>query len=137
MRQLLIIITLLANLISCNVDDDPDSFILEDVQKYNKTIKDWRAKGEGWTDDPIFITRKLFRSDDLERKTTIDVESKTTDSATVTLTQEGLSDDSVEGEKRIIDFEKTNALWTIRQIRLGFKCWKNRGHRNYSGEVCS
>ena len=54
------------------------------------------------TADPILITRELFRSDDPERKTTVDFESKTIDKATVTLTQEGLSDESVDGEKELL-----------------------------------
>lgn len=123
-------------LASCDNQDDLDSFILEDVNKYNTTITDWTIKGEKWSDDPISITRELFRSGDPERKTVIDFMSETVDKATVTLIQEGLGDDSIDGEKRIIDFEKANGTWTIKQIRLGFKCWENRGHRNYSGHGC-
>jgi len=56
--------------------------------------------------------------------------------ATVTLIVEGLLDDSVSGEQRIIDFEKKNNKWTIKQIRYGCKCHKGRGHTNYSGGLC-
>ncbi len=137
MRQLILIGTLLAGLLSCDNKDDLESFITEDIKKYNDRITEWRTKGEIWTADPILITRELFRYDDPERKTIIDFESRTADRVTVTLTQEGLSDDSVDGEKRIIEFEKVNDSWTIKQIRLGFKCWKSRGHTNYSGHPCS
>ncbi len=137
MRHLIIIGTLLTILLSCDNGDDLDSFITEDIKKYNDSITESRAKGQAWTADPILITRELFRSDDPERKTIIDFESATVDKVKVTLTQEKLSDDSVDGEKRIIDFEKVNDSWTIRQIRLGFKCWKSRGHTNYSGHLCS
>lgn len=124
-------------LLSCDNKDDLKSFITEDIKKYNDRITEWRTSGEIRTTDPILITRELFRYDDPERKTIIDFESKTVDRVTVTLTQEGLSDDSVDGEKRIIEFEKVNNSWTIKQIRLGFKCWKSRGHTNYSGQPCS
>jgi hypothetical protein len=137
MRQLIIIGTLLTNLISCDIKDDSESFIIEDITKYNDQISQWRTNAESWTVDPVLITRELFRFDDLERKTIIEFENEAVDKVTVTLTQEGLSDDSVDGEKRIIDFEKVNGLWTIKQIRLGFKCWQNRGHTNYSGQPCS
>ncbi|GIL23867.1 MAG: hypothetical protein BroJett042_23800 [Bacteroidota bacterium] len=137
MRQLIIIGTLLTVLLSCDNKDDLKSFITEDIKKYNDRITEWRTSGEIRTTDPILITRELFRYDDPERKTIIDFESKTVDRVTVTLTQEGLSDDSVDGEKRIIEFEKVNNSWTIKQIRLGFKCWKSRGHTNYSGQPCS
>jgi len=124
-------------LLSCDNRDDFKSFITEDIKKYNDRITEWKTRGEEWTNDPILITRELFRSDAPERKTIITFESKAFDRVTVTLTQEGLSDDSVDGEKRIIEFEEINNSWTIRQIRLGFKCWKSRGHTNYSGDLCS
>jgi hypothetical protein len=137
MRQLTIIGTLLIILFSCGNQDDLESFIIVDTRKYNNRIEEWRTAGQTWADDPILITRELFRIDGSERKTTIDFESSTVDRATVTLTQEGLSDDSVDGEKRIIEFEKVNDSWTIKQIRVGVKCWKSRGHTNYSGHPCS
>ncbi len=127
----------MTSLVSCSNHDDLESFIIEDTKKYNHRIKEWTTKEQNFIADPILITRELFRSDDPERKTMIEFESKTVDQATVTITQEGLSDDSVDGEKRIIEFEKGNGLWTIKQIRLGFKCWKSRGHTNYSGDICS
>jgi hypothetical protein len=67
----------------------------------------------------------------------IGLDGKSKNEITITLTHEGLEDDSVDGEKRIIEFEKINDLWTIKSIRLGFKCWKSRGHTNYSGDLCS
>ncbi len=138
MKQLILIGTLLTILLSCNNQDDLDSFISVDIKEYNDRIEEWKTRKERWTDDPILITRELFRIDDPERKTIIDFETKTVDNVTVTLTQEGLSDDSVDGEKRIIEFKKVNDSWTITQIRLGFKCWKSRGgHTNYSGDICS
>jgi hypothetical protein len=112
---------------------------LRTKKKYNDTIAGWRNQGEKFADDPIVITRELFCiDDDPERKTTIDFDHKGSDRAIITLTQEGLSDDAVYGEKRIIDFEKTAGAWIIKHIRLGFKCPAARGsHANYSGHLCS
>ena len=66
MKQLIIIGTILTSLLSCDNKDDLDSFISEDITKYNDRIAEWRMKGEIWTFDPILITRELFRSDDIE-----------------------------------------------------------------------
>lgn len=56
----------MTSLLSCDNKDDLDSFISEDITKYNERIAEWRMKGEIWTFDPILITRELFRSDDIE-----------------------------------------------------------------------
>ncbi|GHN00420.1 hypothetical protein WSM22_19090 [Cytophagales bacterium WSM2-2] len=120
---------------SCN-RDNVDSFIVEDPQAYNDQIAGWYAEGKSWTNDPILIARELFRPDGPDRKTIIDFEPGENDAATITLTREGLSDDSVGGEMRIIELEKAGGTWTIKKIRLGFKCWDGRGHQNYSGQPC-
>lgn len=137
MRPFLLQGVLLISFLSCSNKDDIESFMDVDVTKYNARISEWKATGEINTSDPILITRELFRYDDPERKTIIDFETKTFDNVRITLTQEGLSDDSAYGEKRIIDLQQVNNNWIIQRIRLGFKCQKNRGHTNYSGYLCN
>jgi len=123
---------------SCTHSDDIDSFVTMDVTAYNEKINEWTSTKQSFVIDPLLITRELFRNDDFERRTIIEFQSEHQDQVTVTLTQEGLSDDAVEGEKRIIKFKRTNGTWVIEQIRLGFKCWESRGgHTNYSGIPCS
>jgi hypothetical protein len=56
MKQLILIGTLLTILLSCNNQDDLDSFISVDIKKYNDRIEEWKTKKERWTDDPILIT---------------------------------------------------------------------------------
>lgn len=138
MKRLFYISTLFAICTACRNNDDVDSFVQVEAKEYNSRIAEWTTQREAWTTDPVLITRKLFNNEgDPERKTVIDFESQANDKVRVTLTQEGLSDDSVYGEKRIIDFELINGVWTITQIRLGFRCSKSRGHTNYSGYLCS
>ena len=83
------------------------------------------------------IVRQLFRGDEPERRTSIGLETTGVDKVTVVLTQEGLADDSVYAEKRLVRFEKTDGIWKIVDVRVGFRCQKNRGHDNYSGERCT
>ena len=138
MRRHILLWTILTAIVSCdNHSDDFDSFISEDVETYNTRIKQWEEDGRRWVDDPIIITRQLFISDDPERNTIIQFESSLKDEVTITFTQEGLSDDSVDGEKRVIEFKRINGSWTVQTVKLGFKCWRTRGHTNYSGETCS
>src|SRR5688500_12338167 len=137
MRQLIIIGTAFISY-SCHFNgDDRDSFITEDPKSYNERIMKGKLDSQQWADDPVLIVRELFRSGDFERKIIIDVDGKSKDEVTITFTREGLEDDSVNGEKRILEYKKINDVWTIESIRLGFKCWKERGHTNYSGNLCS
>src|SRR5687767_4041957 len=113
MKYLLPVATFLMTAISCSNTDDLASFINEDPKKYNDKIQEWSAGGEHWTNDPLIITRELFRSADFERRVILAIKGQTKDKVTVTITREGLEDDSVDGEMSIIEFERTNNLWTI------------------------
>jgi hypothetical protein len=138
MKKLMLIVTLWLTLDSCNLkSDDLDSFITENATAYNERIAQGNLTGEHWAQDPLAIVNELFQSDEFARKVTLDVDRKSSDEMIVTLTREGLEDDSLNGEKRTIEFEKRNGLWTIRNIQLRFKCRKNRGHTHYSGDFCS
>ena len=136
MRYIIAVVVLL-NQFACSTRDNLDSFSVVDTKEYNDRIALATSTGEHWANDPILITRELFRSDGYERKIIIDFESSAAHKATITLTQEDLNDDSVDGEKRIIEFEKVNSTWSIKEIRVGVKCWESRGHADYSGEPCS
>ena len=121
--------TLIAFVVACAPGDDLSSFIAEDPVRYNDKISAGSANNESWADDPVMIVRQLFRGEEPERRTTIELQAENVDRVTVVLTQEGLADDSVYGEKRLMRFE--------REVRVGFRCQKNRGHENYSSERCS
>jgi hypothetical protein len=139
MRYLTIIGILLIIISSCDITgDDLKSFINKNPKELNDRITKAKLNGESWTNDPLLIVRELFHSEDFERKTIIDIESQSNNKVTITLTEELLGDDSVYGEKRIIEFKKDHDLWTILSLRLGFKCQEHRGgHTNYSGYSCS
>ena len=125
---------------SCNPSDDIDSFKDEDISSYNQQIEVGRMKQESWTETPISILNKLlppvYRSEG-NGYYKIEIQKNSIDSFMVTVTQEGLLDDSVFGEKRLISFVQNNGAWIIKRVRVGFKCQNGRGHKNYSGNVCS
>lgn len=135
LHYLTFILTLLC---SCDSKDDFDSFKSIDTKKYNVLIKDGIERNEFWAKDPVTISHKLFTNENYPRNLKIELDNSDQTYVTVTHTLEGPYDDAAEGEKRIITFEKTNDIWTIRELRIGQKCWKSRGgHTNYSGEGCS
>jgi hypothetical protein len=137
-NQVISIVTLLSCFGSCNFkSENLDSFVTEDPELYNEKIEDGYLNGASWTQDPTSIASNLFHTNDFARKVTIDLDQNSKDIVTVTVTREGLADDSINGERRTLEFEKKNGKWTIRSIHLRFKCWKNRGHTNYSGDFCN
>lgn len=125
---------------ACNTSDDIDSFKEEDIRSYNQQIETGRMKQESWTETPISILNKLLPPEYKSESNSyykIEIQKNSIDSFTVIVTQEGLGDDSVFGEKRIISFVENKGVWIIKRVRVGFKCRNGRGHKNYSGNVCS
>jgi hypothetical protein len=125
---------------ACENKDDIDSFLEVDTGEFNQQIRRGIQNSEAWVETPYLIVNQLFGPQyNSEGYETFILEQYENDSSlTVIVTREGLLDDSVAGEKRIIDFKFENGLWTIGKMRLGMKCYEHRGgHTNYSGDACS
>lgn len=125
---------------SCSSGDDYSSFIPEDTDKYNNQIFSAIDVKEAWVATPYLIVGKLFspeyRSEGHSRFALEQAEISN-EHVRIIVTQEGLLDDSVYGEKRIIEFKYKDNRWIIDNIQLGFKCQSGRGQKKYSGEICS
>lgn len=122
----------------CGNRDDIDGFINVDVTDLNQKIKQGVQDKEAWVETPFLIVNKLFGPEynSESRRTFIFEQYEQGNLLTVMVTQDGLPDDSVAGEKRIIEFNFVNGVWQLSKMRLGLKCRKHRGHVNYSGEAC-
>ena len=58
--------------------------------------------------------------------------------STVTITQEGLLDDSIAGHQFIVQFQKASSgRWEITTIQKKRKCQPGRGSQAYSTELCT
>jgi hypothetical protein len=127
-------------LLACGNKDDIDSFLTIDVAEFNQKINKGRQDNQQWVETPYLIINELFgpRYNSEGHQTFILEQHENDSSLTVIVTHEGLLDDSVAGEKRIIEFKFENGLWIIVKMTLGMKCREHRGgHTNYSGDVCS
>lgn len=135
-----ILLVFLALLLACHNKDDLDSFQDVDISDFNLQIEKGIRNQEQWAKTPYLIVNQLFGPQyNSEGYHTFILEQYENDSSlTIIVTQEGLLDDCVEGEKRIIEFKFSNGFWIISKMRLGIKCYEYRGgHTNYSGEGCS
>jgi len=54
----------------------------------------------------------------------------------VILIHDNLLDDSVKGEKHLMELKKTNNKWTVVSLKKNWKCWKGRGHTDWGIELC-
>ena len=126
-----------ATVFSCSYSDDIASFKDEDINFYNKQIHAGEESNENWINSPISIVNKLILSDiNKEGNPYFKVEQQqdSVNYTTIIVTIEGALDDAVNGEKRIINFRLKDGKWLMTRVRVGFKCWENRGgHTNYSG----
>ena len=58
------------------------------------------------------------------------------DEATVTLTFDGLRDDSVRSERHVVTLEREGDSWRVVDDRVTYRCQRGRGHQSFSGELC-
>lgn len=57
--------------------------------------------------------------------------------STVTITQEGLLDDSIAGQQFVIQFQKnSNDRWDVLSLQKNRKCQVGRGSQEYTKELC-
>lgn len=54
----------------------------------------------------------------------------------VTLIHDNFLDDSVKGEKHLMELKKEKGEWTVISIKKNWKCWEGRGHTDWGIELC-
>ncbi len=136
MRYLRIAGVLLLTTGCYTVQDNITSFIEEGIRPFNDRIAQAASKGESWVESPESIVRALFTSADVTTDLVVVDSTRRSDNAVIVFTEEGFKDDSIEGEKRIIEMRRVDQVWRIERIRLGFKCKQGRGKQYYTGEYC-
>jgi len=67
----------------------------------------------------------------------VKIEYPTWDTAVVRVTVVGLADDSVGGVRYRIAFERKEGEWKMTEVGRQFQCQENRGHQDWSAELCS
>jgi len=93
--------------------------------------------------DPEAIALSAFGNTDANLdSSTVDVSSPQPDQAIVILTQTGLKDDSVQAIRYYVEFQKNpsdpaNETWQMIWAGSQFKCYPQRGHQEWSPELCA
>jgi hypothetical protein len=55
----------------------------------------------------------------------------------ITLTHEGLEDDSQAAIKIVMSAKHTSNKWIVQSIKENWKCWRGRGHTNWDTRPCN
>lgn len=106
---------------------------------FNKIVLSASANGEEWTVDPVLVSLKFIAPSEgmtqtIERSYDNPESPKI---AQVTITNEKLMDDSVMGIRyKLVLNRNENGSWVIDSSGKAIKCWKGRGHPDYSKEPC-
>jgi hypothetical protein len=58
------------------------------------------------------------------------------DTAEMTATLDGLLDDSIRAERYVLELERREDVWRLRSARWAQRCWPDRGHQDFSPELC-
>ena len=106
------------------------------VTTFNNEIKS--AQDSDWTKSPVLVALK-FGGESMDcRKKTIDLESASGENFNqllVTITEDGLLDDSFKGSMLIMRLSNNNGLWQIKKATRAWNCY--RGHKEFNSEPCN
>jgi hypothetical protein len=109
-----------------------------DSSKLNAEVSRTAGKGETWTRDAVLVALKFIGAGLKGQRKIIDVRTppENQDTATITITETGYSDDAIGGERWRLWLQKNpNGTWTIQRALWAQLC--NRpGYRFYSAERC-
>jgi hypothetical protein len=94
-------------------------------------VDEFRAYAESleadWERDPKALARAYTQVTD---------GTVTLDDGRVTLLRDSLEDDSVRAERYVLDVERANDVWTLVRARWEQRCHEQRGHQEFSPELC-
>ena len=94
------------------------------VENLNNKLEAGRLNNENWTNSPEGIIRHLFPAvshDNGRNRYEVTKRSTSDETCSVTVLEEGPTDDEVLGERRTIEFQKTSGKWNIISYRYAAK----------------
>jgi hypothetical protein len=94
-----------------------------------------RAAKQAWVLEPLLIAHHLAQT---EAKTQLRSAQATGGQAKVIAINDGLSDDSVRGERYELELlRQADGSWLPSRARRSWRCWPSRGHASFSAVPCS
>lgn len=137
----LLFVTLSAKaLAQFNAEDKFINYERIDIDYFNLLIDKSFAREECWVKSATLVALKFVGEFEDASSRVIEIVQKSpeeSDAIMVTITDEGLADDSLRSEryKLILNRDK-NEIWRIVHAFKSWACWTGRGHQEYSTEKC-
>ena len=111
------------------------------INQYNRLIDIASGNREAWIKSSAQVVLKVVGEMREVRSRTIRFVSPSaegSDQLTVTVTDDGLLDDSVRTERLVLKLKRNSkSAWRVLSGQRSWRCRKNRGHQNYSAVRCS
>lgn len=111
-----------------------------DIASYNRTIINASRRNETWVRSPMEVAVRLAGDFTEMKNRTMEFKypsAEETNAMTLTVTNEGLLDDSVRAERYVFDLKKdSRGVWTVTSAQKSWSCWQNRGHQDFSAVPC-
>ncbi|CAM2933926.1 lipocalin family protein [Flavobacterium frigoris] len=116
-------------------DDDNEKFVMIDTEEVNEMVT--KEKQNLSAQDVMKLYYPL-QAEGVEGNEKIEIAEKISDNgnAVVTLIHDNLLDDSVKGEKHIMELKRAKDRWTVVSIKKNWKCRKDRGHTDWGIKMC-
>jgi hypothetical protein len=64
------------------------------------------------------------------------INTSDSNSVIISLLEDGINDDSIKARKVIMTLIRKDGRFVVKQIKESYKCWKERGHENWSSAFC-
>ena len=114
----------------------PERYETVATAESNRLAEEAAKKGEAWPQNPLLVALKFVGEDgECSCRTIVIRRPEGRDTATVAITDEGLWDDSIRGEKYKLRLARTpSGTWKITEALKAWAC--RRGHADFSTEPC-
>jgi len=134
----ILLLTLLIILFACN-----DSAVKREVKTEPKVVEidiysdiNERLKKAEDIDTPVELIKYYYGEVDNEEDVEIKVDDLGKGQYTINLIHDHIKDDSISGMRILMTAQQNNKKWTVQDIQRTWKCYKGRGHTEFSSEPC-
>lgn len=121
--------------------DKPAKFEKMNTAAFNRKIRDAARNREFWVKMPTLVASGFVGTFSETKKRTVEITSEFAEATTrldVVIIDDGFAGDSVRGVKYKLKLQADSAgIWYITSAEKAQRCYKGRGHQDYSAAPCS